>query len=458
MTAPAEDSFFIYNNYKMKLYFYGGVNTVTGSNFLLESQSKILIDCGLVQRERTCSLENFLPFPYKAKDIKAVFITHAHLDHIGRLPKLLKEGFQGYIYSTLPTKELAKEILIDSQKIIEENCREMNRENLYQKEDIEKLMSRWQTIDYHQKLNLDDFEIEFYNSGHILGSAFIKINNIVFSGDLGNKGKSLNQDLEDLPPVDYLVLESTYGDRNHENLENRKEILEKILERIIYEKRVLIIPTFALERAQEIIFDIQQLIEKKKIPEIKIFLDSPLALKISKIYEKYHEYLNQESAKEILTQGIFDQEYLKIVENKEYERDMFLASNPKIILAGSGMVTGGRILKILKNYLEDKNTTILFVGYQAEGSLGRKILDGEKNIFIEGENLEVKAEILTLFSYSAHRDQEGILEWLRPQRFKLKKIFLTHGDEKAKQELKRKIMDELTIETIIPVENFFVEV
>jgi metallo-beta-lactamase family protein len=333
----------------------------------------------------------------------------------------------------------------------------MNKENLYQKEDVEKLMSRWQTIDYHQKLNLDDFEIEFYNSGHILGSAFIKINNIVFSGDLGNKGKSLNQDLEDLPPVDYLVLESTYGDRNHENLENRKEILEKILERIIYEKRVLIIPTFALERAQEIIFDIQKLIEKRKIPEIKIFLDSPLALKISKIYEKYPEYLNQESAKEILAQGIFNQEYLKIVENEEDEREMFLASSPKIILAGSGMVTGGKILKILKNYLEDKKTTILFVGYQAEGSLGRKILDGEKNVFIESENLEVKAEILTLFSYSAHRDQEGILEWLKPQRFKLKKIFLTHGDEKAKQELKRKIMDELTIETIIPVENFFVD-
>jgi metallo-beta-lactamase family protein len=440
----------------MKLYFYGGVQAVTGSNFLLESQSKILIDCGLVQRERTCSLENFSPFPYQAKDIKAVFITHAHLDHIGRLPKLLKEGFQGYIYSTLPTKELAKEILLDSIKIIEENCREMNKENLYQKEDVEKLMVRWQTIDYHQKLNLDDFEIEFYNSGHILGSAFIKINNIVFSGDLGNKGKSLNQDLENLPPVDYLVLESTYGDRNHENLENREEILEKILERIIYEKRVLIIPTFALERAQEIIFDIQQLIEKKKIPEIKIFLDSPLALKISKIYEKYPEYLNKESAKEILAQGIFDREYVKVIENEKDEREMFLASNPKVILAGSGMVTGGKILKILKNYLENKKTTILFVGYQAEGSLGRKILDGEKNVFIEGENLEVKAEILTLFSYSAHRDQEGILEWLKPQRFKLKKIFLTHGDEKAKQELKRKIMDELTIETIIPVENFFV--
>jgi len=441
----------------MKLYFYGGVETVTGSNFLLESRSKILIDCGLVQKEKTCSLENFLPFPYDVKEIKAVLITHAHLDHIGRLPKLLKEGFQGYIYSTLPTKEIAKEILLDSQKIIEENCQEMNKENLYQKEDIEKLMQRWQTVDYHQSFNIDDFEIEFYNAGHILGSAFIKINNIVFSGDLGNKGKSLTQDLEPLPEVEYLVLESTYGDRNHENLESRKEILEKILERVIYEKRILIIPTFALERAQEIIFDLQDLVDKKKVPEIKIFLDSPLALRISKIYEKYHEYLNQESSKEILSRGIFDKEYLKIVQVPEDEKEMFLAQNPKIILAGSGMVTGGKILKILKNYIENEKTTILFVGYQAEGSLGRKILDGDKKVIIDYKIFEVKAKILNLFSYSAHRDQQGILEWVSPQRFKLKKIFLIHGDYKAKQALKRKIIDELTVETILPVENFFVE-
>jgi len=434
----------------MKIYFYGGVETVTGSNFLLENKSKILIDCGLVQKERVCSLENFMPFPYKAKEIKAVLITHAHLDHIGRLPKLLKEGFEGYIYSTLPTKDLAKEILLDSQKIIEENCRELNQENLYQEEDIEKLMLRWQTIDYHQKFNLGDFEIEFFNAGHILGSAFIKVNNIVFSGDLGNQLQGLHQPLEDLPEVDHLVLESTYGDRLHENLAQRKIIFEKILERIIYEKRILIIPTFALERAQEIIFDLQDLIDKRKIPEVKIFLNSPLAFRISKIYEKYSEFLNQKVAQEILTKGIFNHDYLKIIQTESDEREMFLASPPKIILAGSGMVTGGRILKILKNYLENEKTTILFVGYQAEGSLGRKILEGEKQIKIDNENFEVKAEILTLFSYSAHRDQAGILEWLKPQRFNLKTIFLAHGDENAKKILKTTIMDELAILTIIP--------
>jgi len=437
----------------MKLYFYGGVKTVTGSNYLLENGSKILIDCGLIQKENVCSLENFSSFLYNPKDIKAVFITHAHLDHIGRLPKLIKEGFDGYIYSTLPTKELSREMLLDSQKIIEENCRFLNKEILYTIEDIENLMKRWITINYHEILEIDNFKIEFYNSGHILGSAFIKINNIVFSGDLGNKGKSLTQDLEKLPSVDYLVLESTYGNRNHENLDKRQEILERILEKIIYEKRTLIIPTFALERAQEIIFDIQKLIEENKIPKIRIFLDSPLALRISKIYEKYIDYLNQEAAKEILSKGIFNKEYIQIIEEVHQEKEIFLTSNPKIIIAGSGMLTGGRILRILKQYIYDKNTTILFVGYQTEGSLGRKILMGEKEIMIEGDKFKVEAEILTLFSYSAHRDQEGILEWLKPQRFNLKKIFLVHGDQEAKEELKRKIMDELAIQTIIPSEN-----
>ncbi len=434
----------------MRIHFYGGVEHVTGSNFLLEEgNTKILIDCGLVQKERFCSLENFLPFPYKAEEIKAVLVTHAHLDHLGRLPKLIKEGFRGYIYSTLPTKDLAYEILLDSQKLIEENCQELNKDNLYDKEDLDELMSRWQTLNYHQKFKMDNFEIEFYDAGHILGSAFIKINNLVFSGDLGNQEKSLVKELEPLPEVNYLVLESTYGDRIHENLFQRKHFLERILEKVIYEKRTLIIPTFALERAQEIIFDIQNLIEKRQIPEIKIFLDSPLAYRISQIYEKYPEYLNEKIQKEILAKGIFKKESLKIIEDLKEEKEMFSASPPKIILAGSGMVTGGRMIKILERYKDDPLVTLLFVGYQAEGSLGRKILEGEEKI---------KGEVLSLFSYSAHRDQEGILEWLKPQRFNLKKIFLTHGEEKAKMALKTKIMDELAIETVIPKEGEIFEV
>jgi metallo-beta-lactamase family protein len=444
----------------MKIKFYGGVNTVTGSNFILEGdEEKLMIDCGLIQKERTCDLENFKPFTYNPKEIKYIFITHAHLDHIGRLPKLLKQGFNGKILSTSPTKDLAYEILKDSLKVIEENCRFYNQENFYEEEDIEKTLSLWEKIEYHQKLETKEFEVEFFNAGHILGSAFILFTHrrtkekIVFSGDLGNKFKSLDKDLEPLPETNYLVLESTYGDRNHENLEKRKEILEEIIEKVIREKRTLIIPTFALERAQEIIFDIQELIENKEIPEIKIFLDSPLAFRISKIYEKYLDYLDEEAKNIILTKGIFEKSYVRIIYEKDEEKEIFLSPSPKIILAGSGMVTGGRILDLLKKYIEDEKTTLLFVGFQAENSLGRKILEGVKEIFIDEKPYKVNSEVLNLFSYSAHRDQEGILEWLYPQRFNLKKVFLTHGDDDVKKAFKTKIMDQLALNVYIPKEN-----
>lgn len=433
----------------MKIHFCGGVKELTGSNFLVEKNDlKILIDCGLIQKEKFCSLENFLPFPYQPSEISFVFITHAHLDHIGRLPKLLREGFRGKIISTPPTKELAKEILLDSQKIIEQNCYEYNRENLYKKDDVEKLMTSWETIDYHSQFKLNGLEIEFFNSGHILGSAFIKIlenkdklTSVVFSGDLGNKDRSLMKELEPLPQTNYLILESTYGDRDHQDLFNRLEILEEVLEKVIYEKRVLIIPTFALEKSQEIIFDIQTLIEKKKVPKIKIFLDSPLAFRIAKIYEKFSNYLNDEVEKEIRKGDIFNKSYLRIIRDDRDEEDMFREPPPKVILAGSGMITGGRILKILDRYFSQRLTTILFIGYQLEGSLGRNILEGK---------IKTPAEILYLSSYSSHRDQSGILEWLKPQRFNLKSIFLTHGDLNSKKVLRNKIIDELAVETFIP--------
>ncbi|MER3407091.1 MAG: hypothetical protein C4278_01550 [Patescibacteria group bacterium] len=448
----------------MKIYFYGGVETVTGSNFLLEGfKEKLIIDCGLIQKERTCDLENFEDFEYNPAEIKAVLVTHAHLDHIGRIPKLIKDGFKGYIYSLKPTRDLAKEILEDSLKVIEENCAEYNKENFYTERDIEQTLLRWDTVDYHQELNFDEFSAIFFQAGHILGSAFILINHkptnkkFVFSGDLGNKFKSLDSDLEPLPETDYLVLESTYGDRNHENVKERLNILERIIERVIKEKRVLIIPTFALERAQEIIYDIQSLIEDKKIPEIKMFLDSPLAYRISKIYEKYPEYLDKEVKRIISAKGLFEKEYVKIINEKSEEKIIFESPTPKIILAGSGMVTGGRIIDLLKKYIEDEKTTILFIGFQAENSLGRKIFEGAKEIYLDDKEYKVRAEVLSLLSYSAHRDQSGILEWIYPQRFILKKIFLTHGDQKVKEIFRLKIMDEYAIDVYIPQRSQFFE-
>lgn len=443
----------------MQIKFCGGINTVTGANYLVEvEKSKFLVDCGLIQRENVCELENFEPFSYNPKEIKFVFITHAHLDHIGRLPKLIYEGFRGYIYSTLPTKELAKEILLDANKVIKEKCSDWDLDigNIYNDENVEKILNRWEGINYHEKLNFDDLEIEFFDAGHILGSAFIKIsdrnNSIVFSGDLGNIDPLLNK-TEDLPFTDYLVLEATYGDKLHIDVEKRKDILEDIIEETLKEERVLIIPAFSLERSQEVLFDIVDLIEDRKVPEVRIFLDSPLSIRILNIYSKYPEFLNEEARNFFVKKDYSRLSYLKIIYDEEDERKIIEEPNPKIIISSSGMLQGGRILGIIKRFIEKENTTILFVGYQPEGSLGRKLLEGAKEVEIERKKYYVKAKIEKLLSYSGHKDQKGLLEWVYPQRKNIKKVFLVQGEENPKIILKSKIEDYLGIKAYIPKEN-----
>ena len=444
----------------MKIKFYGGIEKVTGSNFLIEIDSKkIMIDCGLIQGTNTCELENFEPFPFNPKEVDLVIITHPHLDHSGRLPKLIKEGFNGKILGTLPAKEITNEILLDSLKIIKEEC----GKELFSEADIDKTLELWEPIDYHKIINIDDtISIEFFDGGHILGAAFVKISSksgatIVFSGDLGNSPNPILKDTEKLPDTDYLILESTYGDRNHENPETRKEILEDIIEQTIKNNGVLIIPVFAIERTQEILFDISDLIKNKKIPMLKIFLDSPLAFRITEIYQKHHEYFNEEAKKQFAHTKILDYPHLNIVKRIPDEIKMFEEKNPKIILAGSGMLTGGRILNLMRRYISNPTTTLLFVGFQVEGSLGRKILDGDKNIIIENNSFEVRAKIEKLLSYSDHKDQKSIMDWIRPQGQNIKKIFLVHGDKEPKISLKTKIMDDLGVDVEIPTKNDTIE-
>jgi len=440
----------------MKIKFCGGAKKVTGANYLIQtSRCQFLVDCGLIQGKNVCELENFDEFPYQPREIQFVLITHAHLDHIGRLPKLIAEGFQGYIYSTLPTKDLAREIILDSQKIIDEHCLAFNKENFYRQENIEKLFQRWQAVNYNKKLKIDDIDIEFFDAGHILGSAFIKIENenktLVFSGDLGNKDPLLKP-TADLPLTDYLILESTYGDRLHNDLENRKDLLENIIEETIKEKRTLIIPAFALERSQEILYDIISLIENKQIPLIDIFLDTPLGIRILKIYEKYSEFLN-ESAKDFFERRNYENlPYLKIVEDKNL-KNLLEHPNPKIIISSSGMLKGGRIISILKYFIDKPSTTILFVGFQVEGSLGREILNGAQEILLDNQRYQVQARVEKILSYSGHKDQKGLVDWVYPQRQNLKKIFLVQGEEAAKKALKIKLEDYLGIKTEIPQEN-----
>lgn len=440
----------------MKIKFLGGVTKVTGANYLVETNKyKFLVDCGLIQGKNVCELENFEPFNYSAKEIDFVLITHSHLDHIGRLPKLIAEGFKGYIYSTLPTKDLAYEILLDSKKIIEKQCEYFNKDNFYTEENIEKVFQRWKTINYYELLNFDDLEIKFFDAGHILGSAFIQIKKegeiITFSGDLGNIDPLLRK-TDDLPETDYLILESTYGDRLHKELTHRRDILENIIEETLREKRTLIIPAFALERSQEVLYDLISLIEEKKVPEIEIFLDTPLGIRILRIYEKYPEFLNESAKQFFISRNYENLDYLKIIENGKI-RQIEDYPEPKIIISSSGMIKGGKIIEILKHFINKESTTILFVGYQVEGSIGRQILDGDREIILDNEKYSVRAKIEKILSYSGHKDQEGIIEWVRPQRMRLKKIFLVQGDKQAKIVLKSKLEDYLGIKTEIPSEN-----
>lgn len=445
----------------MKLTFYGGAKAVTGANYLLENDShKILIDCGLRQGLRYCELTNFKPFPYEPSAMLAVFITHAHIDHIGRLPILYKKGFRGKVYSTPPTKDFARELLLDSEKILSFEARDCGEEPMYGIEEVEGLMSLWETAAYHQVLKINGFELEFYNAGHILGSSSILVTEVksgkkvVFSGDLGNPNTPFITKADKISGVNYAVMESTYGGRIHEAETTRKDELESVIEETVKAGGALMIPAFALERTQELLFELNDLVESGRIPRVPIFIDSPLAIKLTAVYKKYlknSDYFNEE-AMTLLKAGdaIFDFPGLKLTLTTEESKKINDIPPPKIIIAGSGMSNGGRILHHEKRYLSDPKNTLLFVGYQAGDSLGRRILDGAKTVKILGEDVSVRAKIKAIGGYSAHADQPTLIEWLRPMRASLKEVFLVQGEEDQMQPLEQRIKKDLAIDAEIP--------
>lgn len=430
---------------------------VTGANYLLESGGqKILIDCGLHQGNRFCEKLNFESFPYDPKEISAVFITHAHVDHTGLLPKLVKGGFSGKVYSTPPTKDFAELLLLDSEHILLEDAEHLGVPPLYGVREIEELMARWEGVGYHTPINLEKFKITFYNAGHILGSSSIKIESegkkILFSGDLGNSPTPIIGSREEIPDgIDYCLIESTYGDRVHEDRPKRKELLEDIIEDAVRSGGVLMIPAFAMERTQELLFELNELTENGRIPKIPVFLDSPLAIKLTEVYKNYENYFNSE-ARELIKTGdaIFNFPGLKKTLTTDESKTINDVPPPKVIIAGSGMSTAGRILHHEKRYLPDPKSTLLIVGYQGYGSLGRKILDGEKTVRIHKEDVAVNCRIVSIGGYSAHADQPQLIEWLKPMRHSLKKVFIVQGEEQAMKVFSQKLKDELAIDAEIP--------
>ncbi len=439
-----------------KITFCGGTGSVTGANFLLEIEGKkILIDCGLTQGSKLADDINWEPFAYDPKEIEILFITHSHIDHIGRIPKLIHDGFRGKIYSTEPTKALANPMLEDTMGILSKN-REHDLDQIYNEENIRLTLSLWQGFEYNEKIQLaDDLEVSFRNAGHILGSAMVEFtyNNkkILFTGDLGNSPSPILPDTEKVIDIDYLIMESVYGDRNHELRDERKKFLEEVIEDNYKRKGTLVIPTFSLERSQELLFEMDSLVEDDRIPIMPIYLDSPLAIRLTDVFKQYKSYFN-ENAQKAISDGkhLFDFPGLHSTLLSEDSRKILAVPNPKIIIAGSGMSSGGRVVHHEKLYLPDPNNTLLLTGYQAVGTMGRLIEEGLKTVHISGEDVAVRSHIANISGYSGHKDSDHLIQFVEDTQDTLKKIFVVMGEPKSSLFLVQKLRDNLALDAYAP--------
>lgn len=482
----------------MKLTFYGGAHSVTGANYMLALQNfgkqslgrldsktvnpvrskaglqasqisngvKMLVDCGLNQGTKYAEDLNYQSFNYRPEEIYCALVTHSHIDHVGRLPKLYKDGFRGTVYTTAATRDLMAVALPDNMKQVQREAEENGHDPLFGQKDLDGLLSLVRGVDYYEQIDLGSgIGAVFHDAGHILGSSIIEIQwgkgrdskKIFFSGDLGNPPTPLLRPTDGIGDADYIVVESAYGDRVHEARVQRRGKLISVIEDTVKRKGVLMIPSFAIERTQELLFELNELFNNSRIPQVPVFIDSPLAIKMTAVYKKHPECFNKEAVYLIESgDDVFNFPGLKMAVTTEESKMINEIPSPKIIIAGSGMSQGGRILHHEVRYLPDPKSTILFVSYQVDGSLGRRIQKGEKEVKILGQSVPVNCHVENLSGYSAHADQPGLLKWIASSKQEDKKpteVFVVQGEEAAAKTLANLVHDNLGINAIAPAEG-----
>ena len=439
----------------MKITFLGGVKDVTGSRYLIEHEStKILVDCGLFQGSKEISQRNYDPFPVDPSSITAIILTHAHIDHTGYIPLLVNKGFRGKIYCSKATYAVCHILLIDSGSLHEKDMLKKNIGRsatvvLYTVEDAKRSLSLFQTVDYDVLMKINNvLTFKLISSYHILGASFVIISDgkkqLTFSGDLGRPNQLIMKTPPHLTQTDYLVLESTYGDRRHEEGDPIKAIGD-VVNNTIKKGGILIIPSFAVGRTQTILYCLYELRKKNLIPGIPIFLDSPMAINVTNLFCDFTDEhkLSIQVCKDAF--GI-----AKYTNRPQQSRKLYELKNSAIIIAGSGMASGGRVLNHFKHYISDAKNTVLFVGFQGVGTHGRDLVAGAKKIVIHSQSYVVRAEIKSVEMLSAHADYPEILDWLSYFKTPPKKLFLTHGEIEAARSLQMKIEERFGWSVVIP--------
>jgi metallo-beta-lactamase family protein len=457
----------------IRLKFLGAAENVTGSRFLLEANGKrVLVDCGMHQ-ERELRDRDWNPFPVDPTTVDAVLITHAHLDHCGYLPKLVREGFNGPIYCTRATAEIMQISLLDSAHLQESDSEHKRRRHeregrkgphpevpLYTVEDAEACFEQFKPIRCKRNIDIvDGITAEFRDAGHILGSTMIAADvhqngdkrRILFSGDVGRWDRPILRDPSTFEQADYVLVESTYGNRTHAPVADIDNELERVIKQTVEARGNLVVPSFAIERAQELLYHMSELLDQNRIPHILVFLDSPMAIKVTDVFRNHPELMDEE-AREVLAdkRSPFDFPSLMTVDSTEHSKALNYLGGTGMIIAGSGMCTGGRIKHHLVNNIDRPESTVLFVGYQAVGTLGRAIVDGAEEVRIFGEKRQVKARIEQIHGFSAHADQNELLRWLSAIENTPRRVFVVHGEEDSAHDFAQFIREKQSWDVAIP--------